>query len=79
MADNTPLNDSCRTEGAPIAASTNPANKGLRTDGRVRFAPPPVAEAQGVSRTQQRSDGGMGPEHPPGFLERPAVASTRET
>lgn len=48
MADNTPLNDSCRTEGAPIAASTNPANKGLRTDGRVRCAPPPAAEAQGV-------------------------------
>lgn len=54
MADNTPLNDSCRTEGAPIAASTNPANKGLRTDGRVRFAPPPAAEAQAVGPTARR-------------------------
>lgn len=50
------------------------SNKGMDLTG-LRPAP----HSQGVSRTQQRSDGGMGPEHPPGFLERPAVASTRET
>lgn len=71
-----------RREGlAEVMITPGPPNSTMKlTNGQVRYAHQSTRSLSSlVGRTQQRSDGGMGPEHPPGFLERPAIASTRET